>query len=60
MTIDDAIAGAVRSSTASEAGVRDGAGSIIENALALVSVLQAVAKIHPWLEGAHALGRCAG
>ncbi|RDX47112.1 hypothetical protein OH76DRAFT_1527023 [Lentinus brumalis] len=50
MTIDDAIAGAVRSSTASEASVRDGAGSIIENALALVSVLQAVAKIHPWLE----------
>ncbi len=55
LAIDDAIAGAVRSSSASEAGVRDGAGSIIENALALVSVLQAIAKIHPWLEGTHAL-----
>ncbi|RPD54181.1 hypothetical protein L226DRAFT_510120 [Lentinus tigrinus ALCF2SS1-7] len=46
---DDAVSGAQLLVTAS-GGVRDGTASLVDSVLPLVSALQAVAKIHPWLE----------
>lgn len=36
-------------------GIREGAGNLVDGVLPLVSALQAVAKIHPWLEGVTAV-----
>ena len=48
-TTDDAASSAQLLVAAS--GIREGAGNLVDGVLPLVSALQAVAKIHPWLEG---------
>lgn len=50
MTTDDTVSGTQLLVAAS--GIRDGTGSLVDGVLPLVSALQAIAKIHPWLEGA--------